>query len=330
MRLKSFHAPTMADAMRQVREVLGDDAIIVATREEEGVGVRVTAAIEEDEMLGGLGAAPLRLAAPLGPDVQDQVSDVLLRHGVPQELSAQMLDSIADLSARDPLTALSAALDAVFAFSPLPETRAPRPIMLVGPPGCGKTLTIAKLCARSALRGRPVGVISTDTVRAGGIEQLQAFTRVLKLRLITVEDPPALAGALEVQRGIEQVVIDSAGRNPYSAADMRDLREYLAAADVDPVLVMPAGLDAVEAAETARAFADVGVTRLLPTRLDLARRLGSLLAAAHEGGLALTDASTTPKVAEGLTPLSPTQLARLMMPEAEAGQRRAKQTGTHS
>jgi len=33
MRLKSFSAKTMKDAMRQVRDTLGEDAIIVATRE---------------------------------------------------------------------------------------------------------------------------------------------------------------------------------------------------------------------------------------------------------------------------------------------------------
>ena len=35
----------MVEAMRLVRDALGDDAIIVATREEEG-GVRLTAAID--------------------------------------------------------------------------------------------------------------------------------------------------------------------------------------------------------------------------------------------------------------------------------------------
>ena len=38
----------MVEAMRLVRDALGDDAIIVATREEEG-GVRLTAAIDDVE-----------------------------------------------------------------------------------------------------------------------------------------------------------------------------------------------------------------------------------------------------------------------------------------
>ncbi|MFV3074499.1 GTPase [Niveispirillum fermenti] len=335
MRLKSFHAPTMQDAMRLVREVLGDDAIIVATREEEGVGVRVTAAIEEDEGILATYAPvaapnPLRFMEPAGPDPIDVVSDALLRHGVPAELNQRLIDSIEDFDTRDPLTALAAALDAVFTFQPLPDGRSPRPVMLVGPPGGGKTLTVAKLCARCALQKRPVGVISTDTIRAGGIEQLQAFTRVLKLRLITVEDPLALSDAVEVSKGMEQVLVDSAGRNPYNAQDMKDLHEFVTATEIEPVLVLPAGLDPVEAVEIARAFRQVGARRLLSTRMDMARRYGSLLAAAHEAGLAFADVSATTKVADGLTALTPTILAKMMMPELQAEQRRAKQTGTHA
>ncbi len=334
MRLKSFHAKTMAEAMRQVREVLGEDAIIVATREEEGVGVRVTAAVEEDAS-PTVAATPLRFGGePPGPNILDQVAEVLARHGLNEDLSGELLESIGDLDARDPLMALSAALDASFGFQPLPEGRFAKPVMLVGPPGAGKTLAVAKLMTRAALRKCPVGIISTDTARAGAMEQLSAFTRLLKQRLITVEDAPALADALDVQKGAEQVLIDTAGRNPYDAADMRDLRDLAFAADVEPVLVLPAGMDPMDAAETAIAFRDIGVRRLLVTRLDMSRRFGGLLAAARAADLNFCDASLTPKVADGLTPLTPTALARVLMPEAAkqasdtAQARRPMQTGT--
>jgi flagellar biosynthesis protein FlhF len=322
----------MTEAMQLVRQVLGDDAIIVATREEEGVGVRVTAAVEEDDYGPAARPAPAqaRQPDPAPDDALDQVADALLRHGVPAELSHQLGEAIVDLGAPDVMTALAAALDSVFAFEPLPDGKGQRPVMLVGPPGAGKTLAVAKLATRATLKGRPVGVISTDTVRAGGLEQLAAFTRVLKLRLITVEDPMALADAMEVQRGAEQVLIDSAGRNPYNPAEMSELRDFLVAANVEPVLVLPAGADAHEAADMARLFRPLGVRRLLATRIDVSRRLGSLLFAASEAELALCDASTSPKVADGLMPLSPTVLAQLMLPELAAPQRRSKQTGTHS
>ncbi|MCA3417957.1 MAG: hypothetical protein INF88_03575, partial [Roseomonas sp.] len=50
MRLKLFHASTMAEAMAQIRAELGDDAIILEQRRTRH-GVEVTAALEPDEPL---------------------------------------------------------------------------------------------------------------------------------------------------------------------------------------------------------------------------------------------------------------------------------------
>lgn len=337
MRLKSFHAASMAEAMRMVRAALGDDAIIVATREEEG-GVRVTAAIDESEAPPAPPPAPVeaRLPPPRPPrpqpevDICDLIADALRRHGTPHSVADRIVNAAEAFDTDDALLALGAGLDSLYDFSPLPDARSEKPIMLVGPPGAGKTLTVAKLAARATLKGRPVGVITTDTVRAGGIDQLQAFTRLLKIRLLAVEDTLALADALLVQHGLDQVLIDSAGRNPFDHDDMADLSELLEAADVEPVLVLPGGGDPVEAAEIAQCFREMGVKRLLVTRLDMTRRLGGLLAVAHAADLAFSDVSITPKVAEGLTSLTPVSLARLLLPSTMPARRAVKHTGTFS
>ncbi|SMH47525.1 flagellar biosynthesis protein FlhF [Azospirillum agricola] len=322
MRLKSFHAKTMSEAMRMVRQSLGDDAIIVATREEEGGGVRVTAAVEEEDLLIAQERArqPVRPAEP-EIDVGEVVADALHRHGVPAALAEQLIDAASGLDTDDACLALGSALDSLYTFAPLPDGRtAVKPLVLVGPPGSGKTLVAAKLAARAVFKKRSVGVITTDTVRAGGVDQLAAFTRLMKLKLATVEDPDALAGAFEVHRKTDLVLVDTAGRNPFSHEDMDDLRALLSAGEVEPVLVLPAGLDALEAADIAMAFKALGVRRMLVTRVDMARRLGSLLTIASRARMAFCDASVSSKVAEGLTPLNPLALARMMLPPEEAGE----------
>ena len=294
MRLKSFYAKSIPEAMRMVRLSLGGDAIIVATREEDG-GVRVTAAIEEEESGRSPSARGGRTRAPPPPedtiDVAQEVTDALHRHGTPAAIAEKMVNAIVGLDTDDPVKALGAALNSVFGFHPLGEGRFERPLMLVGPPGVGKTLAVAKLAARAVFGNRSIGIITTDTVRAGGVEQLAAFTRLMKLRLFTVEDPAALADPVE------------------------------------PVLVLPAGIDAAEATEMSTLFRGMGVRRILVTRLDLTRRLGSMLAAVHESHLDFSDMSNTPRVANGLTPLDSDTLARLMMPSPE---RPPRKTGSHS
>ncbi|WP_207476532.1 flagellar biosynthesis protein FlhF [Arenibaculum pallidiluteum] len=338
MRLKSFHAANMAEAMRLVRTALGDDAIIVATREEEG-GVRVTAAIDEGAPPVPPPAPAARAAAVQAPqplrlpeiDVTDQVADALRRHGTPAAVAEHVLELAAQVDTDDAQQALGAALEHLFTFAPLPEARCPQPLMLVGPPGAGKTLTTAKLATRAALRGRKVGVVTTDTARAGGVDQLAAFTRLLKVQLVAVEDALALSDALTVFHGVEQVLVDSAGRNPFDADDMDELAELVHAGGVEPVLVLPGGGDPVESAEMAAAFAGLGARRLVVTRLDMTRRLGGLLAVALHAELGFSEVSITPKVAEGLTPLDPMSLARLLLPSARAAaDLPAQQTGTFS
>jgi len=339
MRLKSFHARSISEAMGQVRASLGDDAIIVATREEEDGTVRVTAAIEEADALSALLEQTVRYADAAAPadesgelvDVADAVGNALDHHRVAPPLAEKLIDAACDLALDDPVMALSAALDSVFTFQPLAEAPADRPVMLVGPPGSGKTLTVAKLAARAVFHRQSVGVITTDTERAGGVEQLSAFTRLLKVKLTTVEDLDALGDALVVNRGFDHIFIDTAGLNPFDQKCVSDLRRLAAATRLEPILVLPASFDPFEAAEVGAQFRAAGARRIMVTRVDIARRLGGVLSAVYDARLNFCEISQTTQVADGLTPLDPVTLARLLMPETGAVAReRPRQTGTHA
>lgn len=339
MRLKSFYAKTLTEAMQMIRDTLGEDAIIVATREENGgKAVRVTAAVEQRDSFADPRSGPnfevagRNAAGAAAPNdwlqydqeldaeensVSEDLTDVMLAHSVPEDVTDQILSCAMVVGYRDVHSALFESLDHLFQFRPLLSGKvAPRPFMLVGPPGVGKTLLTAKLAARAVMAGQHVGVITADTVRAGGVEQLAAFTRILKVDLKRVKGAADMAKAIADFRGMDLILIDTAGTSPYDTDDVRDLARMLAAVDVEPVLALPAGMDATEAGEIARIFAAVGVRRLVPTRLDVGRRLGGLLAAAHQGGLAFAEGSNSPAVAEGLFAITPTQLAEFLLPKS--------------
>lgn len=305
-----------------IRESLGEDAIIVATGEEPGRGgVRVTAAIEPAFEIGRDGMMSsdeswLQYDTEQDSDaVAEELTEILLRHAVPEDVMDHMISCATVMGYDDVGTALTYTIEELFSFRPLPIRSYTKPIMMVGPPGSGKTLAAAKFAARGVMNGIDVGVVSTDTVRAGGVEQLQAFTHLLKINLQKATSPSDLRHILtdlSAEKG--QIVIDTSGLNPFNKEDIRVLAKLMTAADVHPVFVMPAGLDVDEAGEMARVFATIGAHDILPTRVDIARRLGSLLSAAHQGSMSFTDFSDTPKVAQGLSPLSPQGLAHLLMP----------------
>ena len=314
MRLKSFTAPTMAEAMELVRQELGDDAIIVSTQRAAGSkGVRITAALEPAD-------ADLAVAEMLSESTESTAAEAvraaLAEHGVPPKVADRMVNAARTAEINDPTLACAAALEAGFNFAHLPEHGAPRPFMLVGPNGSGKSIAVAKLAARSVLKQRQVGVITCDNIRAGAVEQLAAFTSILEIDLMRARGPEALARIVESTNGLfDLIVIDSPGLNPFKQSDMDYLQALVEAADVEPVLVMAAGGDAMEAGEIGEAFAGIGATRLFASRLDTTRRLGAILACAEAGQMAFCDVSASPHVASGISPISAISLARLIMPQ---------------
>ena len=101
---------------------------------------------------------------------------------------------------------------------------------------------------------------------------------------------------------ISYEVVSSIGETQRSGSEIR----------AAVALVLPAGLDATEAAEIAAAHRQTAATLLVANRLDGARRLGGILAAAA-AGLAMVEAGIGPGAADGLVPLTPEFLAHRLM-----------------
>lgn len=315
MRLRTFTARTMPEAMALVRQHLGTEAIILSTASGEGGTITVTAALEPSDPPRRDNAASAAGRAP-PVDATELLLEALTGHGTPARLVDSLISVALELPAQDAILALAGALDATFSFAPLTDRRPPRPLMLVGPPGAGKTVSIAKLAARAVLARQKIRVISSDTVRAGAIAQLEAFTRLLGIKLYRAENPKQLGQLADDASQDEAVLIDSAGINPYNASDRNELADYIGATGAEPIFVLPGGGDLFDTVEITQAFRALGSTRMLVTRLDMVHRLGSILAAAADSRLSFCDAGIGPDIAQGLTPLNPVALARLIMPEA--------------
>ncbi|MEM9469543.1 MAG: AAA family ATPase [Pseudomonadota bacterium] len=318
----------MKDAMQMVREALGEDAIIVATREENGgSSVRVTAAIEkeldpseqEEERTAALEAKEEWLYADDDDEetVLEEITEVMLRHAVSEDVLDQVVSCANLMSLNDARSTLMSTFDELYQFAPLPVEKAKKPFMMIGPAGAGKTLATAKMAARSVMASLEVAVITTDTMRAGGREQLQAFTDLMNIELLSADTPKALKEALIKSKRADQIIIDTASLNPFDTNQVKELAKMIGAADMNVLCVMPAAIHADEAGEIARITAMIGARYLLPTRVDSTRRLGALLTAAQQGGLTFADVSSTPKVADGLSALSAKKLTWLLMPKAE-------------
>ncbi len=328
MRLRSFTANSLPEAMRRVRDVLGPDAIILSSQPaEDGRGVCVTAALE-DSPLESLtvedapGGAPGDTPGDTPGDMPDaavslaEISEALAYHRVPPALFERLIGAAAALVAEDDSLVLVGAVDSEFTFAAPPETPTLRPFLLIGPPGAGKTATAAKLCARVRLAGGQANLITMDTVKSGGLAQVTAFTQALGVDLLQAPDIDALGDAVAACPKDHFVVVDTVGANPFDARDLARLSLAAGAAGADPVVVLPAGGDPADCAEAAVAFAEAGARLLIVTKIDAARRFGGLLSAAQAGRFALMAASASPNISDPLLPVDAVSLARLLLPAA--------------
>lgn len=338
MRLRTFIADSMTEAMAQVKEALGDDALILSTSETKE-GVSITAAIDPDAD----SPPPPRPATPR-PRREETIHDIhavdklrydvqhLLRfHNVPELFVSKMLATLNDATIASILgksrmnianesryflrLAMEHICERYFSYHPLFDEQESRPtrMILMGMPGIGKTLTIAKLATRYVLAGEKTVVITTDTSRAGGADHLRSFTDILGIPLSVCADARSLADEIKLVSKHAHLLVDTAGCNPYNSEELEATMKLVNVGGMEVALAIQAGLDSQEAVDIAEAFNDLPLSFLVATRADCTRRFGNILTIASSNRLPLGLVTDSASVADNVTTLSPKTLVQTLL-----------------
>jgi flagellar biosynthesis protein FlhF len=301
MRLRTFTGRSTSEAMAAVRATLGPDAVIVSAQDDGNGNTRVTAALDDRDT-----------GAPDVPAVDTVIGQALDFHGLRPAMRAMLISAALQSGSDEAPEALASALGHTLRFAPL--TAKDRAILLVGAAGSGKTVTAAKLATRDVLAGKRVRLITTDLARAGGVAQLESFAQILGIPITTADSAASLGSLVTLADPKERLIIDTAGINPFTTGDRREVAALIGASQAEPILVFAAGAEAGDGAERAQIFADLGCTRAIVTQLDATRRLGSLLTAIGETNLALAEAGIASDIADGMVPFTSALLAHLLLP----------------
>ncbi|KQQ75815.1 flagellar biosynthesis protein FlhF [Xanthomonas sp. Leaf131] len=163
-------------------------------------------------------------------------------------------------------------------------------IALVGPTGAGKTTTIAKLAQRFAAQHAPrdVALVTTDTQRVGGREQLHSYGRQLGIAVHEADSAESLLELLERLRDYKLVLIDTAGMGQRDRALAAQLNWLRAAHQVTSLLVLPANAHFSDLDEVVRRFAHAKPQGVVLTKLDETGRFGSALSVVVDHQLPIT------------------------------------------
>ncbi|PHO09999.1 MULTISPECIES: flagellar biosynthesis protein FlhF [Malaciobacter] len=166
--------------------------------------------------------------------------------------------------------------------------------MMVGPTGVGKTTTIAKLAARYAYKlgqNYKVGIVTLDSFRVGAIEQLQAYTNIMRLPLEIVKNPEDLIEALLRLKDCNYIFIDTAGSSQYDVDKIELINEYqnrIEELPIEKILVLPANVKQSDLIDIYANYSRLNIDYLTFTKLDETRSFGNLISFAHKTKKSIT------------------------------------------
>ena len=161
-------------------------------------------------------------------------------------------------------------------------------MMFVGPTGVGKTTTIAKLAARYAYKlgiNYKVGIVTLDSFRVGAVEQLRAYTNIMRLPLEVVKKPEELSEAIMRLKDCHYILIDTAGGSQYDMDKIELINEYqqhLTETPIEKMLVLPANVKTTDLYEIYNSYSALEIHNLVFTKLDETISYGNLISFAHK------------------------------------------------
>ncbi len=317
MKIKTFTASGNHEAFAMAREMLGDEAVILSTETLSNGQVQITVGVDDSEEISFNDKQEVEIK-----EVSSRYTDRLIResleyHDTLYLVKQRILSTVRKLSNEkeiyDDRKLLELTLKNLYNFSDVFHNNVKCKIFMGGP-GVGKSTAIAKLAAQAKINSLRCCIISTDNVRAGANSQLEAFAKILEQDFYFCKSERNLYELLKkAEDTYDLILIDTPGINPFLPSEVDRVNRWVEVVKGEGILVLSAGTNTYEAIEVAEVFTEMGAKKLLPTRLDLTRRIGSLLSVAACCELDFCVGSVSSNIAGGISEITPSGLAKLIL-----------------
>ena len=193
--------------------------------------------------------------------------------------------------------------------------------MFVGPTGSGKSSAVARVAMdyKSENSGK-VAIITADNFRADSSQQIKSYCRIIGCPFGVVYSPEELSLAIKSQPdGL--ILIDTPGVNLSNSEDINEIMALSRASKPQEIhLVLPAATPAEDGLNLVEALADLGVNRVLITKLDETRAPGGVITTIIKTGNQLSYVSSSREIPGCFGPALPESLVSALMIEEISGE----------
>ncbi|MHA6890023.1 flagellar biosynthesis protein FlhF [Ralstonia pseudosolanacearum] len=220
------------------------------------------------------------LGVKLGDPVRTRLFQTMLNAGFSAQLTRYVLDNMPQHGTYDSaLDFVQRALEKNLTVVPNENSLLDQGgvFALMGPTGVGKTTTTAKLAARFVLRhgASRVALLSTDSYRIGGHEQLRIYGKILGVSVHAVKDAQDLSLALGDLREKHVVLIDTIGMSQRDRAVSEQMAMLHAVGpSIKRLLLLNATSNGKTLDEVVSAYRDANLAGCILTKIDEAASVG--------------------------------------------------------
>ncbi len=250
-----------------------------------------------------------------------RIYKILIDSGINEKTTLKL---ISDISATDPNMSYEDALVAVrsifvsdLKINSSIQNKEKQVISFVGVTGSGKTMTLIKLAIISKLIwSKKVMIISTDTKKIGGADQLETYSSISTIPFKKVDSPKEIKKIVSENEEFDIIFVDTAGVSQKNQKDMFEVMDYVKAAKSNRIiLVQNSTTNEKTMKDIIERYIPMSITDIILTKVDEAESIGECLSIIKEYKVPLSFLTYGQSVPDDIAPLTKEKLGIMAIPD---------------
>lgn len=207
--------------------------------------------------------------------------------------------------------------ESIIVQNPLKKSNISQVCLFVGPTGSGKSTSLIKLALISKIvLNSNVMIISADTHKVGGAEQLETYASIASISYKTVYSSMELSEAIIREQERDFIFVDTAGKNFKDANTIKELAELAKGTKYSAIyLMIPSNHTESYYRTVFEAYSSLKPTSIIITKIDESDTLGELYSAICQDIPPISYITTGQQVPDDIEPADKSLLAKLILPD---------------